>query len=250
MFESTLEAQALQQRDRHFGTLSAAVVAHVAIGLTILFVTALIVPPVHPPDLPPIVIAILPRIPLGELAPRPAAQAPKKGSETAKPGRAVVVPRAPKPTAPTETPGVLRAPAPDSPPAGPDGPGDGAFGDPNGSPSGVPGGHGSDEGGGGDDAVSGPLYVTGDMQRPVLLVRVEPQYPEAARLARLGGRVTVRAVIGQDGTIESAEVVASKNPLFDQAALEAVRRWRYSPALMNGTPVRVYFTVVVDFVLR
>ena len=42
----------------------------------------------------------------------------------------------------------------------------------------------------------------------------------------------------------------SKRHVFDQAALGAVRRWRYSPALMNGKPVRVYFTVVVSFVLR
>jgi protein TonB len=57
-------------------------------------------------------------------------------------------------------------------------------------------------------------------------------------------------VIGEDGGVESAEVVASKNPMFDQTALDAVRRWRYRPALMNGKPVRVYFVVVVDFIVR
>jgi TonB family protein len=57
-------------------------------------------------------------------------------------------------------------------------------------------------------------------------------------------------VIGLDGGVESAEVLASTNPLFDRAAADAVRKWRYRAATMNGAPVRVYFTVVVDFVVR
>jgi protein TonB len=88
------------------------------------------------------------------------------------------------------------------------------------------------------------------MVRPLLLVKVEPSYPLAARRAGLSGRVTVSAVIGLEGGVESAEVLASSNPLFDQAALDAVRKWRYRPATMNGRPVRVFFTVVVDFVVR
>ena len=88
------------------------------------------------------------------------------------------------------------------------------------------------------------------MVRPVLLVKVEPVYPEVARRAGLSGKVTVSAVIGLEGGVESAEVLASTNPLFDRAALDAVRKWRYRPATMSGRPVRVYFTVVVDFLVR
>jgi len=88
------------------------------------------------------------------------------------------------------------------------------------------------------------------MLRPVLLVKVEPSYPQAARRAGLGGRVTLRAVIAEDGNVESVEVVASTNPLFDEAAVDAVRKWRYRPALMNGRAVRVYFSVVVNFLVR
>jgi protein TonB len=94
------------------------------------------------------------------------------------------------------------------------------------------------------------VEVTGDMVRPVLLVKVEPSYPHVARRAGLGGRVTLRAVIAEDGSVESVEVFASTNSLFDNAAIEAVRQWRYRPALMNGRPVRVYFSVVVSFIVR
>jgi protein TonB len=88
------------------------------------------------------------------------------------------------------------------------------------------------------------------MTKPMLLVKVEPTYPDVARMARLSGRVTISAVIGLDGSVESAEVLASTSPLFSDTAIGAVRKWRYRPALMNGKPVRVYFTVVVDFSLR
>lgn len=72
MFESTLEAQALHESDRRFGTMSAAALAHVVFGVTIVSVTALIVPPVHPPELPPIVITVAPPIPVGDVTPHPA----------------------------------------------------------------------------------------------------------------------------------------------------------------------------------
>lgn len=88
------------------------------------------------------------------------------------------------------------------------------------------------------------------MVRPVVMVKVEPSYPQTARRAGLGGRVTLRAVIAEDGSVASVEVFASTNSLFDDAAVEAVRKWRYRPALMNGRPVRVYFSVVVNFIVR
>ena len=94
------------------------------------------------------------------------------------------------------------------------------------------------------------MEITGEMVRPVLLVKSEPMYPQSARRAGLGGRVTLRAVIAEDGSVESVEVFSSTNSLFDQAAVDAVRTWRYRPALMNGRPVRVYFSVVVSFTVR
>ena len=251
MFESTLEAQGLNAGDRRLGTLSAAALAHVGIGLAIVAVTALIVPKVDTPEPTYSVFTIASVIPLRDVAPRPApARAPKKGTDTAKPGRTLAPPPLVRDVPPEATPDSLPATAPDTAPQGPEGPGEGTRGDPNGSPFGILGGAGDGGAGPGDGQGVDPLEMTGDMVRPVLLEKVSPSYPQTARRAGLGGRVTVRAVIAPDGSVESVEVLASTNPLFNEAAVDAVRKWRYRPALMNGRPVRVYFSVVVDFLVR
>ena len=251
MFESTLEAQGLGDGERRLGTLSVAALAHLGIGVTIVAVTALIVPPVHIPEPTSSVFTIASVIPLDNVSPRPVLlPAPKKGTDTATAGRAIAPPRVAPDTPPTQTSDSLPAPTQDTAPTGPEGPGEGEPGDLNGSPFGVPGGIGDGEAGPGGDRGLDPVEVTGDMVRPVLLEKVNPSYPQVARRAGLGGRVTVRAVIAEDGSVESVEVFFSTNPLFNDAAVDAVRKWRYRPAHMNGRPVRVYFSVVVDFVVR
>lgn len=253
MFESTLEAQALNEGERRLGPLSAAAAAHVAVGATIVAVTAIIVPPVqHPPEIPPIVLTIVSPIPKGDVTPGPVEVVrPKKGSDDAQPSQAIVPPRDTPPTPPVATPDPPPVAPTDGSLPGPDGPGHGAPGDPNGSPSGVPGGTGErDAGDGGEGGGLKPVEITGEMVRPVVLVKGDPVYPQAARRAGLGGRVALRAVIAEDGSVESVEVFSSTNPLFDEAAVDAVRKWRYRPALMNGRPVRVYFSVVVSFTVR
>jgi protein TonB len=250
MFESTLEAQALNESERRFGTLSAAALAHVAFGLSIVAVTALIVPPIRPPEIRPVVV-IIPGIPSAEPTPHSTPPAPpKKGSDDPRRDAVVPPPRVIPELPPVTTPDRPPEPALDATPPGTDRGGDGMSGDHNGSDTGIPGGTGEHAAGGGSGGVAGPVDVTGDMVRPVLLVKVEPEYPQAARRAGLGGRVTLRAVIAEDGSVESVEVFASSNPLFDEAAVKAVRQWRYRPALMSGNPVRVYFSVVVNFIVR
>jgi protein TonB len=64
------------------------------------------------------------------------------------------------------------------------------------------------------------------------------------------GKVICQAVIGTDGTVKDVTILRSSNSLFDQAAIQAVRKWKYKPASQNGRPVSVYFTVVVDFELN
>ena len=115
-----------------------------------------------------------------------------------------------------------------------------------------PGKHTDDDprGGGGGGAV-GPVDLTGDIVvRPVLVVKVDIM--PASRVAQFGSqaRDAVRGDRRGAGSVESVEVVSSTNPMFNDAAVDAVRRWRYRPALMNGRPVRVYFSVVVDFLVR
>ena len=88
--------------------------------------------------------------------------------------------------------------------------------------------------------------VGGRIRAPVKIKDVAPIYPAIARSARASGSVEIEATIGTDGRIVDARVVRSV-PLLDQAALDAVRRWEYSPSLLNGRPVPVTITVTVNF---
>lgn len=75
-----------------------------------------------------------------------------------------------------------------------------------------------------------------------------PQYPPDAQGAGINGIVAVEVVIDQTGNVTDAKVVRSI-PLLDDAALEAVRNWRFVPTLVNGEPVQVRSTVTVNFSL-
>lgn len=81
-----------------------------------------------------------------------------------------------------------------------------------------------------------------------LVHRIQPQYPQIARDLHLSGTVHLQATIGMDGTIGSLEVLDG-NPILVQAAIEAVREWRYRPTLLNGVPVEVETSITVRFVL-
>jgi protein TonB len=62
--------------------------------------------------------------------------------------------------------------------------------------------------------------------------------------------VILEAVITKTGTVEDVKVLRSLHPILDQAALNAVKQWKYQPAMLNNRPVKVYFTVTVKFTLR
>ena len=59
----------------------------------------------------------------------------------------------------------------------------------------------------------------------------------------------VEVLIGPDGTVQAGQILRSI-PLLDQAALEAVKQWEYTPTLLNGDPVPVVMTVTVNFTLQ
>jgi periplasmic protein TonB len=81
-----------------------------------------------------------------------------------------------------------------------------------------------------------------------LVHRVQPEYPQLARQARIQGAVVLRAVINRDGRIENLQVV-SGHPMLVPAAIEAVRQWRYQPYYLNDQPVEVETQVTVNFTL-
>jgi protein TonB len=93
-----------------------------------------------------------------------------------------------------------------------------------------------------------PLAVGGAIQAPTRITDVRPKYPEIARTARVQGTVELQIVIGTSGVVESARVLTSI-PALDDAALEAVRQWKFAPTLVNGTAVPVTMPVRLTFVL-
>jgi periplasmic protein TonB len=94
-----------------------------------------------------------------------------------------------------------------------------------------------------------PVRVSALVSPPVRIRQVSPVYPETARLARVEGLVVIEAVIGATGDVVDAKIIRS-TPLLDDAALTAVRQWKYTPTLLNGVPVPVVMTVTVTFTLR
>ena len=91
-----------------------------------------------------------------------------------------------------------------------------------------------------------PVRVGGNIRAPTKIKDVKPVYPAIAQSARVAGAVTIEATIGPDGKVIDAKVVRSI-PLLDQAALDAVRQWEYTPTLLNGVPVPVLVTVTINF---
>jgi protein TonB len=88
----------------------------------------------------------------------------------------------------------------------------------------------------------------GDVSAAKLIYQPKPEYPQLARMARIEGAVELEAVIGKDGTIEELKVLKG-HPLLVNAALEAVRQWRYQPTLLNGEPIEVVTEIKVNFKL-
>lgn len=99
------------------------------------------------------------------------------------------------------------------------------------------------------DSSQGPIVIKGDTNHPKRTKYVHPTYPPIAIMARVEGTVIVEAIIGKDGKIKSARVVRSM-PLFDEAALEAVKKWEYTPMVLNGEVREVQLTVTINFKLE
>jgi protein TonB len=86
------------------------------------------------------------------------------------------------------------------------------------------------------------------VRTPVKTHHVDPAYPPIAQSARIQGIVIIEATISEDGRVVNARILRSV-PLLDQAALDAVRQWEFTPTLLNGAPVPVIMTVTVNFTL-
>jgi protein TonB len=87
------------------------------------------------------------------------------------------------------------------------------------------------------------------LEQGVVLSRVQPLYPHIAVVNRVQGTVHLNAVITPSGTLEELHVL-SGHPMLAQAAIEAVRQWRFRPYVLNGNPIEVQTNIVVNFSLN
>ncbi|HXN97976.1 MAG TPA: energy transducer TonB [Candidatus Acidoferrales bacterium] len=112
--------------------------------------------------------------------------------------------------------------------------------------------------GGSDSGLSIPAPPVTPLEKPrpmsegvmeaALTHRVQPEYPTAAKLMHLQGTVRLRAIIARDGSVSELEVL-SGNPILVQAAVAAVREWRYRPTRLNNETVEVVTYITVNFIL-
>jgi periplasmic protein TonB len=91
-----------------------------------------------------------------------------------------------------------------------------------------------------------PVVMSGGVMNALLIHRFEPEYPNIAITMHLSGTVQLRAIIGTDGTIQNIQVV-SGNPILANAAVAAVKQWRYQPTRLSGQPVEVETVITVQF---
>ncbi len=94
----------------------------------------------------------------------------------------------------------------------------------------------------------GPFKVGGDIQHPRAIHKVPPSYTEEARKNRVQGVAILQVVIDTEGRIEDVKVLKGLPMGLSEAAVEAVRQWRFEPALDgDGNPVSVYYNLTINF---
>ena len=94
------------------------------------------------------------------------------------------------------------------------------------------------------------VRVGGSIRAPLKTRDVRPVYPASMRDTGREGVVPIEATIGVDGTVTSVRVLSAQvHPDFAIAAVDAVRQWRFTPTLLNGSAVEVVMTVSVTFTL-
>jgi len=91
-----------------------------------------------------------------------------------------------------------------------------------------------------------PVRVGGMVQEPRVLSMVPPVYPKLASTARVSGTVVLEATLTEQGTVEEIKVV-SGHPLLVEAAIVALKQWRYEPTYLNGIAVSVILTAKLHF---
>jgi protein TonB len=93
---------------------------------------------------------------------------------------------------------------------------------------------------------SAPVPVGGDVKPAQLIKSVPPVYPLVAKTQHVSGNVQIDALIDESGNVSSVKVISGP-PLLHRAALDAVKQWKYSPAMLDGNPTSTHLAVTVQF---
>ncbi len=99
-----------------------------------------------------------------------------------------------------------------------------------------------------NEAPAKRIDISADVAQSFLIHKTDPVYPTEAIQARMMGFVRLEAIIGTDGLVRDLKVISGP-AIFRQAALDAVKTWRYRPYLLNGQPVEIQTIVNVTFSL-
>ncbi|MFL6196537.1 MAG: TonB family protein [Thermoanaerobaculia bacterium] len=94
---------------------------------------------------------------------------------------------------------------------------------------------------------SEPLRLEGGVKRPEILFHTKPVYPEGARRAKTQGTVILETIVDQDGCVRDVKVLKPQPEGLTEEAVRAVRQWIFSPATLDGKPVKVYYVLTVNF---
>jgi protein TonB len=118
----------------------------------------------------------------------------------------------------------------------------------NGNGSGLGSGNGNGIGAGSGGNMGGGLRkIGGGVSAPVALYTPEPEFSEEARKAKVAGIVLVSLIVDNQGKPQSVHVIRGIGMGLDEKAVEAVRQYKFKPAMENGHPVPVQMDVQVDF---
>jgi TonB family protein len=96
----------------------------------------------------------------------------------------------------------------------------------------------------------GVLKIGSSVDVPRLIKKVEPVYPIEARKALVQGVVVLEVTTDEEGNVDKVAVLRSESSLLNQAAIDAVKQWKYEPMMSKGNPIRVAFNVTLTFRLR
>jgi TonB family protein len=89
-----------------------------------------------------------------------------------------------------------------------------------------------------------------EITHPEVIEKINPKYPPSARDEKVMGHVVVETVITEEGVVDDIRVVESPDERLSAAAVEAIRQWRFEPALCDGEPVGVYYNLTINFRLE